>query len=194
MALALLLTSLPAVPAFAAPVEGDFQGSLASVESVTQDLENPNQANIVFNTKVGEIEGRLTFLEDGIIHYVVDPSGNFNPYATPNSSSHTARIQAQPDDSDNYESPNEVVVNTEGDAVTIAAGDTTVTLDKDTALMTIADGEKTVMQETSPIQFNGNATVQTLAKGNSENFFGGGMQNGPPLLPVLTTLATARTL
>ncbi len=35
MALALLLTSLPAVPAFAAPVGGDFQGSLASVESVT---------------------------------------------------------------------------------------------------------------------------------------------------------------
>ncbi len=178
MASALLLTSLPAVPAFAAPVEDDFQGSLASVESVTRDQENPNQANIVFNTEGGEIQGRLTFLEDGIIHYVVDPSGEFDPYATPNSSSHTARIQAQPDDDEIYETPEEVSVNTDGDAFTITAGETVVTLDGDTALMTIADGEKTVMEETSPIQFNGNATVQTLAKGNSENFFGGGMQNG----------------
>lgn len=178
MASALLLTSLPAVPAFAAPVEDDFQGSLASVASVTQDPENPNQANIVFNTEDGEIQGRLTFLEDGIIHYVVDPSGEFDPYATPNSSSHTARIQAQPDDDAETYSLPAVSVSDAGDGFTVSAGETVVALDRDTALMTIADGEKTVMQETAPLQFNGNATVQYLEKGNAENFFGGGMQNG----------------
>ena len=178
MTAALLATSLPvtAVTAVAAPA--NFQGSLTSVTSVEVNPEQSNQVLITFDSDGTTIEGRMTFLEDGIIHYVVDPSGNFNPYATPNSASHTARIQAQPDDDEIYETPAAVDVNDSADAVTITAGDTTVTFSKDAALMTIADGEKTVMEETSPIQFNGNATVQTLAKGNSENFFGGGMQNG----------------
>lgn len=176
MTASLLLTAMPAIPAFAAPVDADFQGSLASVASMTQDEQNPSQVNITFNTDSGEVEGRITFLEDGIFHYVVDPSGEFDPYATPNSSDHTARIQAQPDDSDAYESPQGVTVD--GDELTITAGDTTVSFDRESALMTVSDGENVVMQETAPIQFNGNSTVQYLEKGNAENFFGGGMQNG----------------
>lgn len=172
----LLLTAVPAVPASAAPVEADFQGSLASVASMAQDEQNPNQVNITFNTDSGEVEGRITFLEDGIFHYVVDPSGEFDPYAEPNSSDHTARIQAQPDDSDAYEAPQSVTVD--GDALTIAADGTTVSFDRETALMTVSDGDQVVMQETAPLQFNGNSTVQRLEKGNAENFFGGGMQNG----------------
>ena len=120
MASALLLTSLPAVPAFAAPAEDDFQGSLTSVTSVEPNPDQANQVIITFDSDGTTIEGRMTFLEDGIIHYVVDPSGNFNPYATPNSASHTARIQAQPDDDEIYETPEKVSVNTDGDAFTIA--------------------------------------------------------------------------
>ena len=179
LACALMAAALPAiVPASASAAAANYQGSLTSVTSVEPNPDQANQVIITFDSDGTAIQGRMTFLEDGIIHYVVDPSGNFNPYATPNSSSHTARIQAQPDDDEIYETPEKVSVNTDGDAFTITAGETTVSLDKDAALMTIADGEKTVMEETSPIQFNGNATVQTLAKGNSENFFGGGMQNG----------------
>lgn len=176
---ALMAAALPAiVPASASAAAANYQGSLTSVTNVEPNPDQANQVIITFDSDGTTIEGRMTFLEDGIIHYVVDPSGNFNPYATPNSSSHTARIQAQPDDDEIYETPEKVSVNTDGDAFTITAGETTVSLDKGAALMTIADGEKTVMEETSPIQFNGNATVQTLAKGNAENFFGGGMQNG----------------
>ncbi len=174
---ALMVTALPAItPVMASAAAANFKGSLSSVTSV--EPSGDNQVNITFDAGGETIQGRMTFLEDGIIHYVVDPTGQFAEYATPNSSAHTARIQAQPDSSDVYDTPAEVSVNTEGDAFTITADGTTVSLDKDTALMTISDGENVVMQETAPIKFQGNKTVQTLSADEGENFFGGGTQNG----------------
>ena len=174
---ALMVTALPAItPVMASAAAANFKGSLSSVTSV--EPSGDNQVNITFDAGGETIQGRMTFLEDGIIHYVVDPTGQFAEYATPNSSAHTARIQAQPDSSDVYDTPAEVSVNAEGDAFTITADGTTVSLDKDTALMTISDGENVVMQETAPIKFQGNKTVQTLSADEGENFFGGGTQNG----------------
>ena len=173
MTATLFATSLP-VQAFAAPA--NYQGSLSSVESVAEG-DSANEAVISFKSGDETIEGRITFLEDGIFHYVVDPTGEFAEYATPRSKDHVARIQAQPDDSDKYSHP-AVTVEDAGEAYTITSGDTTISLDKDTALMTVTDGDDVVMEETSPLSFNGNSTVQSLDKGEAENFFGGGTQNG----------------
>lgn len=189
----LLLTALPAVPAFAVPAGADFQGSLASVASVTQDGENPNQVNITFNTDSGEVEGRITFLEDDIFHYVVDPSGEFEEYAEPRaatSSTPTARIQAQPDGSDEYSKPEAEVNDAEG-AVTVSAGETTVSFDKDTAFMTVLRGDTVVMQEAASLAFTGDGSTQTLVKHEGENYYGGGTQNGR-FVHTGTTLNIAR--
>ena len=189
----LLLTALPAVPAFAVPAGADFQGSLASVASVTQDGENPNQVNITFNTDSGEIQGRITFLEDDIFHYVVDPSGEFEEYAEPRaatSSTLTARIQAQPDSSDEYSKPEAEVNDAEG-TVTVSAGETTVSFDKDTAVMTVLRGDTVVMQEAVSLAFTGDGSTQTLVKHEGENYYGGGTQNGR-FVHTGTTLNIAR--
>lgn len=79
---------------------GDFTGELTSVDSAKAD---GNIVNISFNG--GEVQGRVTFLENGIFRYNVDPTGEFEQYAKPNSSSHVARIQQQPDDSEEYTKP-----------------------------------------------------------------------------------------
>lgn len=69
----------------AAPAQayGDaFAGQLTSVESA-QVAEQPNVVNIMFNDGV---QGKITFLEDGVFRYNVDPTGEFSAYAVPKSS------------------------------------------------------------------------------------------------------------
>ncbi|QOY60730.1 TIM-barrel domain-containing protein [Thermophilibacter immobilis] len=149
-------------------------GSLTSVEGVTQD---DTDANVVYVTFNDGIMGKITFLEDGIFRYNVDPSGAFSEYATPRQASQTARIQQYPDKSDEYSHPATSIANA-GDAFTVSAGDTTISFDKDTALMSVSVGDKTVMSESAPLSLSAGSTVQTLTENNGENFFGGGTQNG----------------
>ena len=80
----------------------EFRGQLNSVDSVSVD---GNVVNISYNN--GAVTGKITFLENGIFRYNVDPSGEFEEYAEvrkdiPGYESHTAKIQAQSDDSDKY--------------------------------------------------------------------------------------------
>ncbi len=44
--------------------------------------------------------------------------------------------------------------------------------------MTVKRGDKVVMEEKAALDLDKSATVQTLAKHDGENFFGGGTQNG----------------
>ena len=62
--------------------------------------------------------------------------------------------------------------------MTITAGTTSIVFDKDTALMTVKNGDQVVMQEKKPLRINDSSTVQTLVKQDAEDFFGGGTQNG----------------
>ncbi len=123
------------------------------------------------------IKGRITFLEDGIFRYNVDPKGEFSDYATPRSKSHTAKIQAQPDTSDTYSKPSATVAD-KGDTIEITGGKATVILDKATGKMSIKSGDRVVVSESASLDLDKKGTVQTLAKEKSENFFGGGTQNG----------------
>ena len=56
----------------------DYSGSLKSVEAATVDSGKDYVVNVTFNDGV---QGKITFLEDGIFRYNVDPSGEFSEYA-----------------------------------------------------------------------------------------------------------------
>ena len=153
-----------ATPATAAPLTG--------VKSASAEK------NVVTVTFEGDIQGRITLLEDGIFRYNIDPSGKFSPYAKPKSDSHTAKIQAQPDTSDKYTRPAANVAERDGKfVITTENGKTVIELDKATAKMSVKLDGKVVMEEAEPLDLD-KSTVQKLVKHDGENFFGGGTQNG----------------
>lgn len=157
-----------AAPAFAAPLTG-----VKSAEA------NDNVVTVTFTDGNKEIKGKITLLEDDVFRYNVDPSGEFSAYAKPKNEAHKARIQAQPDSSDEYSKP-KATVSEQGGAFVIspAGGKTTIELDKKTAKMTIKRDGKVVMEEAAPLDLEKGSTVQTLVKHDGEDFFGGGTQNG----------------
>ena len=152
----------------------DFAGTLTEVKAVEVDNTDKNIVWVTFN---GDIKGKLTFLDDGIFRYNVDPSGEFAKYATPRQGTHVGRIQQYPDESENYSHPEAAVTEADGN-ITITSGGVSVVFDKDTALMSIKKGNKTVMEEKEPLILEEGRNVQTLKKRDGENFYGGGMQNG----------------
>mgnify|MGYP005755030313 FL=1 len=171
--------------AYAAPVTvqaaDPFSGSLSKVDSAEAD---GNVVEISFND--GAVTGRITFLENGVFRYNVDPSGEFSEYAKVRGGyPDTGRIQAQPDDSERYSHP-AAAVEEDDDKFTITNGTTTIEFDKDTALMSVKAGNKTVMEEAAPLNIGSSGTTQTLVKhdetnynaGLREEFYGGGTQNG----------------
>lgn len=167
---AMILTAIPA-DGIASVRAAEEKGTLTSVESVTAE---GNVATITFN---GEIKAKLTFLEDGIFRYNVDPSGEFSEYAKVRAGyPDTARIQQYPDYSDKYSHPTVKAVK-KSDGWEITGGDTTIIFDQN-AKMTVKSGDKTVMQEKVSLKLGNNSTVQTLVEQNGEQFFGGGTQNG----------------
>ena len=160
----------------------DFSGTLEKVDSVQV---NGNVATISFND--GEVTGKITFLENGIFRYNVDPSREFSEYPAYRSGyPTTGKIVAQPDSSDRYSKP-AAKAEENDDSFVITNGETSVVFDKDTALMTVKSGNAVVMEEKIPLSFNGNSTVQTLVQHTessntsdkvAEQFYGGGTQNG----------------
>lgn len=171
-----------AVPSTVQAADG-FTGVLNKVDSVDAD---GNVVEISFND--GAVKGRITFLENGVFRYNVDPSGEFSEYAKVRGGyPDTGKIQAQPDDSNRYTKP-DVKVSDDADKFTITneAGDTVIEFGKDTAIMTVKTGETVVMEEAAPLNIGSTSTTQTLVKhdttnynsGLREEYFGGGTQNG----------------
>lgn len=169
-----------AVPSTVQAADG-FTGVLNKVDSVDAD---GNVVEISFND--GAVKGRITFLENGVFRYNVDPSGEFSEYAKVRGGyPDTGKIQAQPDDSERYSHP-DATVEEDDDKFTISNGTTTIEFDKDTALMSVKTGDKTVMEEAAPLNIGSSGTTQTLVKhdetnynaGLREEFYGGGTQNG----------------
>lgn len=183
----LLLTAVMALSAFSTVgttkvQAADFSGQLESADSVTI---NENVATVSFNG--GAITGKITFLEDGIFRYNVDPAEGFSEYPSVRGGyPDSGKIVAQPDSSSRYEHPKITDASTD-ETIVIKSKSTTIEFDKDTALMTVKSGDSTVMEEKVPLTFNGSNTVQTLVqhtkKSNTsetvaEQFYGGGTQNG----------------
>ncbi len=159
--------------------------TLATVESATAKA---NVVDVTFNG--GDVKGRITFLENDVFRYNVDPSEEFSQWATPwvysqagdeageeAAKRYDGRIQAQEDTSSKYSKPN-ATVNETSTAFEITNGYTTIVLDKTTAKMSIKNAANTVvMEEAEPLQL-GSTTYQNLVTSDNEYFFGGGTQNG----------------
>lgn len=169
----------------AATAFGGLVNTVPLVIQAADDTEAQNGAakaekgatdNVVMITFADGVQGKITFLEDGIFRYNVDPSGTFSNYASPRSSSHVARIQQYPDTSDNYSHPAASISETDTDLV-ITAGTTTILFDKATGKMTVKSGNKTVLTEKEPISISG-STSQVLEASEGADFYGGGTQNG----------------
>lgn len=159
-----------------------FSGQLETLDDVKVD---GNIAYVSFND--GTVTGKITFLEDGIFRYNVDPSEEFSEYAAVRGGyPDSGKIPAQSDNSSRYSKP-EAKVSSDDESFFITNGSTTIEFDKDTALMSVKAGDTTVMEEKVPLTFNGTSTVQTLVQHTSssntsstvaEQFYGGGTQNG----------------
>lgn len=156
--------------------------SLSSVESVQVDATDKN---VVWVTFGNGYKGKFTFLDNNIFRYNVDPSGEFSDYAKVRSGYPSeGKIQQYPDSSGEYAHPAASVTNAGDGSYEIKAGDVTVRFDKN-AKMSIKTGDRTVMQEKESLQL-GSSTVQTLVEHTqtnyneniSEQYFGGGTQNG----------------
>ena len=83
-------TALAYYPGSRIHAADDFRGRLQNVQSVVLDESDNNIVYINYNDNV---TAKVTFLEDGIFRFNVDPTGEFSKYATPRSRSHKARIQ-----------------------------------------------------------------------------------------------------
>lgn len=157
-----------------------YRGLLTEVKSAVVDENNKNIVYVTFND---DVTAKITFLEDGIFRYNVDPSGTFSKYATPRSSAHTAKIQQYPDESGQYSHPKATVENND-ETITISVSNsetnetTKIVYDKDTAKMSVMVNDKVVLQEKEALSISNGSTVQTLVKNDGENFYGGGTQNG----------------
>lgn len=150
-----------------------FRGQLGSVVSARRAEDK----HIVYVTFSDEVTARLTFLEDGIFRYTVDPSGEFASYAEPRDKAHVAKIQQYPDESGCYTKPEAGISDADG-TLTITSGGVTVVFDKNTAKMQIKNRTHVVMEEAQALVIGEDETVQTLVKQAGENFYGGGTQNG----------------
>lgn len=170
LAAALLVSGLPQIPALEVKA-ASFNGTLSTADSASAD---GNVVQVSFNG--GEVKAKITFLEDDIFRYNVDPSGEFSEYATANNGSDTAKIPQYPDSSDNYSHP-AASVSDDGSHLVITSGNTTIKFEKATAKMTVEYGGSVVMQESAALSL-GNRTTQSLVKNSDENFYGGGTQNG----------------
>ena len=121
---------------------------------------------VTFN---GGVKAKLTFLEDGIFRYNVDPSGEFSEYAKPRQSSHKGRIQQYPDSSSEYSKPEAKIKDADG-KFTITSKNVSVEFDKETAKMKILSNDKVVMEEKEALAISKSATVQTLKKKRRREF------------------------
>ena len=153
-------------------VKADGLQNVASVEV------DKKQNNVVWVTFGNGMKGKVTFLDNNIFRYNVDPAGEYSEYAPVRSGyPDTAKIQQYPDSSNKYAHP-AATVQKVGNGYEIKAGNVTISYD-DAARMTIKAKDKVVMQEKEPLVIK-DSTVQTLVKNDEakEQFFGGGTQNG----------------
>ena len=170
---AMAFTSVFGVGASALYAAEPFTGTLAKVDSASA---SGNIVNVSFND--GAVDAKITFLEDDIFRYNVDPLGVYDEYADPGYAGYTGKIQAWSDSSDHYSKPNAVVNETETAFEIGVEGGVTLVLDKATAKMTLKNASGEVVMSEKEALTIGSKTVQTLNTNDTEYFFGGGTQNG----------------
>ena len=118
---------------------------LGSVSDVTQD------GNKVYITYAGGEETKITFLEDNLFRFNMDPDGEFPETPEPRAKSHKGIITQQSDESDEYSKPSPNV--SKGETISVSTDKVELQIDKETAKMKLIDKEKDkiVWQEKEPL-------------------------------------------
>ena len=174
----LMAVSVIASNPFQIQAEQTASAKSADLQGVSEVKVDSKQDNIVWITFNNGMKGKVTFLDNNIFRYNVDPTGKFSEYAKVRDGyPDTAKIQQYPDSSKNYLHPSASVQQL-GTSYKIKAGDVTITFDEQ-AKMSIQAKDKVVMSEKESLKVS-STTIQTLNKNDnvSEQFFGGGTQNG----------------
>ena len=147
---------------------------LGGVKSFGQDEAKSNTIRLYFQNGFA---GMITFLEENIFRYDVDPEGKFGIYAKPIDERHTARIQQWPDDSASYTKP-EAELTERVNEIILKCGATILSMEKDTAKLKVCRKGQEVLKEAKAIEITENSAVQTFIRHKGEDFYGGGTQNG----------------
>ena len=159
------LIALPASPADAASDQ-----SLGDATAVQQDGD-------AYTFTAGDARLRVTFESPDAVRVELAPDGTFTDPANDKPSDPQAPAA-------------KIVVGDLGgragsalattpDGWRISTGKATLTVAKSPLTMALTDADgKTLWAETAPLSWNSAGTTQHLSRGASEQFFGGGMQNG----------------
>ena len=150
-----------------------FRGQISGVKSAHKGTEK----NIVYVEFEGDLSAKITFLEDGIFRYHVDPEKKFADYTSPRDEKHVARIPQYPDDYSEYSKPEATVIE-EKESIKILSEGVEISFDKVTGKMQIKNRNGVVFKEVEALKIEEGQTVQNIAIQENEKFFGGGTQNG----------------
>jgi alpha-glucosidase (family GH31 glycosyl hydrolase) len=165
-----LTTTASAAPAATTPAAAAAGTSLGDATGITRDGDT-------YTISAGEATVRVTAKDDDLLRVEMAPDGTFTDPAN----SDPADPKAPDADivvKNDYAGAGSTL--TESDAAyVISTGDAKLTVTKKpiTLHLAKADGTK-LMDETAPLSWSSAGTTQTLAQGASEQYFGGGMQNG----------------
>ncbi|MEO6411407.1 MAG: RICIN domain-containing protein [Pedococcus sp.] len=153
-----------------APSAQAATGQLGDITSFSQDGDT-------FTVRTGPAALRVVIEDNALLRVQVAPDGTFTDPANDD--------PAKPGDPDA-----DIVVKTDypGGATTLQQNATAYVVSTPKARLTITKSPITLhlarpdgtplWDETAPLSWNDDGTTQTLAQGRTEQFFGGGMQNG----------------
>lgn len=141
------------------------------------DITSVQHHGDAYTFSAGAAKLRVTAETAGLLRIEAAPDGTFtDPANTAPSdpSAPDANIVVKTD----YPGAPSTVKET-GAAYVISTSAATLTITKSPATLTMARRDGTVLwQETAPLSWNTDGTTQHLAEGATEQYFGGGMQNG----------------
>ncbi|MDL9978399.1 RICIN domain-containing protein [Microbacterium sp. ASV49] len=159
---------LTALPGGAAQAAGDQ--SLGTATDVQQDGD-------AYTFTAGDARLRVTFESADAVRVELAPTGTFTDPANdkPSNPADPAAKIVVGDLGGHAGS----ALSTTADGWSIATAKATLTVAKSPLTMSLKDSSgKTLWAETSPLSWNANGMTQHLTRGATEQFFGGGMQNG----------------
>ncbi|MCJ0932450.1 discoidin domain-containing protein [Virgibacillus halodenitrificans] len=172
----LLLVIIPSADASEKKDNTNDDGTfIGIVEDINQD-----GSDVYLDLSTGE-GIKISFLKESLFRFHLDPEGEFPDYPTPNSQDHTTKIVSKNESAYKEEYGDiDVSVDDDSDFHKISTAAVELRIDKETSKMSLYDKNesKLLWEESKPLQYGNNKTVQTLSTEEDEYFYGGGQQNG----------------
>ncbi|HAP3843559.1 TPA: DUF5110 domain-containing protein [Enterococcus faecalis] len=146
-------------------------GAIVSIEKA--------EKNFVITYASGK-KAQISILNDHLFRYLLDPTGKFEEYPTPNDPKHVAKITAKTMADYGTQAFEQTNVTDSGNQFTLENNGLKIIFEKESALMKVLDKKKdqVILEETAPLSFKNDKATQTLKQSSQENYFGGGTQNG----------------